>query len=575
MTPLFSGDFKENRWEEYITADRVDSPLSESRIRDNLSCLANAITSWGSSGVSKRLTVNYSGDRIDYDTGFTTDYFSPDIENFTQGNALRPFRQSLSGEMRAEVYRRNYFLKNNFILATGSDRSRSAITGSMDLVQKIRRISLMARNDLRLIRKTDEQVFSLSSRNEYSRNLSDLNVAFRNGNPSQTVRTSDFRSITESRYGWFAGYWRVYLTGNLDLEYRHLDAALKDFDCYFIRSADNGAFLASFTLTPQAEYEQRGWRINVSAPVGLTHYGINGSHRFLCLSPNVRVRRQLGAKSDVTFSAAYSSSAPAPSMFVNCVFLTDYRNLYAATPSGRTEGNTFVSATYRYRNPLSSFFANVSGSFSYSRSPLITDRLFSDGFIVTTFRPLNYGTYGYMLKGGVSKGFVHGRLVGGMDAGFSRTKSASMRDGVRIPFRQDCVTLNAYFKGSLCRWLSMHYSLDAAFNLLKISGTSPDRSSSLSQKLSFTYKPLDNLNVVMGAEHYFTDFGEGGRKSGMVLLDASATWLIGPRTRLSLVVNNLLDRHTYSYTTFGPLSRTDYNYRIRPRELLATLQVRF
>ena len=63
--------------------------------------------------------------------------------------------------------------------------------------------------------------------------------------------------------------------------------------------------------------------------------------------------------------------------------------------------------------------------------------------------------------------------------------------------------------------------------------------------------PLDDLNFNIGAEHYFTGFGDrAGRDANMVLLDASATWQMSSRLRLSLSARNLFDRHDYRYQYF-------------------------
>lgn len=574
--PMFSGEYDDEPWTDYISADRVNAPLAENRTRDNLSWMADAITSWGTNDVSKRLKLNYTGDRLDYTTGEYTDYFSQNIPNYNQDNKLRTHGHSIAAELKTEVNRKKYFMKDNLNFDARFDDSRSAITGSMDLSQRVSRRCFNVRNDLRLIRKTDTRIFSLSSRNEFSRNTSRLGVSASGATPSQSVRTSDLRSVTEGQYGLFAGFWKIYLTADLDLDWHHLASALDDFDCDFRRAGKYDSFLASFSLTPKAVYEMRGWRVTAALPFRLTHIGLDGSHGFISLRPYLWIRRQMTAKSDLTLSASYNSSAPVPSLFVDCAFLTDYRNLYVAVPTDRNSKSTSVSATYRYRNPLSAFFGNISATYSYFRSPLMTDQLFIDDFIVTTYRNIAAGTHSCMLKGGVSKGFAHGRLVGGIDAEWSRSEASSMRDGQRLPFRQDRLSVAPYFKGSFCKWLSMNYSLDATFSSLKIDEGPLSRSTSVNQRLSFTWMPLDELNFIIGAEHYFTGFGDrAGRDANMVLLDASATWQMSSRLRLSLSARNLFDRHDYRYTTFGTLSKTDRVFSIRPRNILATLQLRF
>ena len=84
----FTG-YSESLWPEYIAADIMNSPLNDKRTRDNLSWIANSITALTRGDTSIRFKLNYTGDRLDYNSGLKTDYFSPTIPEFIQNNSLR------------------------------------------------------------------------------------------------------------------------------------------------------------------------------------------------------------------------------------------------------------------------------------------------------------------------------------------------------------------------------------------------------------------------------------------------------------------------------------------------------
>ena len=70
--------------------------------------------------------------------------------------------------------------------------------------------------------------------------------------------------------------------------------------------------------------ELRGlWRLSVAVPLRWVHYGVGGSHDFISASPGINVRRQFGAKSDITASATYACGPVGPSMFVGVPVLCD------------------------------------------------------------------------------------------------------------------------------------------------------------------------------------------------------------------------------------------------------------
>lgn len=119
-------------WPEYIAADIVNAPLNEKRTRDNLSWLANSITAWKRGDTSMRFKLNYVGDRLDYDSGLRTDYFSQSIPEFVQNNSLRTQSHDVSAQFNMQINKRGYFLKDKFTVEGVWENSRSAITGSLN-----------------------------------------------------------------------------------------------------------------------------------------------------------------------------------------------------------------------------------------------------------------------------------------------------------------------------------------------------------------------------------------------------------------------------------------------------------
>lgn len=86
--------------------------------------------------------------------------------------------------------------------------------------------------------------------------------------------------------------------------------------------------------------------------------------------------------------------------------------------------------------------------------------------------------------------------------------------------------------------------------------------------------PTDNINFTAGAEHFLTRFPEGNTSS-MVLLDASAIWRMNAKIRLTLTATNLLNCRRYEYVKYGTLSRSEYSFAIRQRNIIAAIQYRF
>ncbi len=568
---MFSADYSESLWPEYIAADIVNAPLNEKRTRDNLSWIANTITAWRRGDTSMRAKLNYAGDRLDYNSGLRTDYFSPSIPDFLQSNDLRTQNHELSAQFNAQVNKRGYFLKDKLTVEGVWEKTRSTVTGSFNLDQTIRRRTFSATNDLKLIKRNDEKLFELTSRNSFANRPDRLFVALEE-NATQSVGTTDFRSTTETRYGKLGRFWKFYINGGIDLDYHRLHLSLTGMDACDNDSVFN-SFISNLYITPQLDYERNGWLLSAKIPAKWLHYSVGRQHDYINLYPRFSVRKKSSAKSEVSASIAYQLNSPQAYMYITAPVLSDYHNLFIANGIDRYSQRASASISYKYRNPLTAFFANASLVYNYSRSALMSNQLFFDDFIISTYADQVSGSHSWYLDGGVSKGLGHSRMVAGCDVNASTSSAASMRDNIVQDYSQQTVSIKPYFKGSILRWLSVDYETTYGFSRLKI-GETTNNNHSFNQQLYASIIPNDRWQFTVGAEHFLTRFSEG-RTDNLILLDASATWHISSKVRLSLTANNLLDKRQYQYVTYGILSRTEHSFQIRHRNILAAIQYRF
>lgn len=568
---MFSSDYTESLWPEYISADIINAPLTEKRTRDNLSWLANAITAWKKNDTSMRLKLNYMGDRLDYNSGMTTDYFSSQIPQFVQNNAQRTQTHDMSAQFYSQTNKRDYFLKEKFTVAGIWDKSNSTVTGSYDLAQLVDRKSFSASNDLKLVKRNEKKLFTLISRNTFGHNPDLLTVAG-DEDAVQSLGTTDFRSTTETRFGKMTRFWKYYLTAGLDLDWLRMNSSLAGLG-EFDNNGIHEAFLSNLYATPQIDYERNGWRASLRIPLKWLHHSVAGRHDYVNTSPRLYVRRQLTSKSDVSGSVAYSLGSPQPYMNITAPVLSDYRNLFIADNSDKYSQKIAATLSYRYRNPLKSLFFNLSATYNHSRTSIMSNQLFIDDFIVSTYAQRLNNSNSWYVNGGFSKGLGHSRIVVGCDINASVSSASSMRDYDVIPYRQMTAGVKPYFKGSLLKWLSANYEADYGFSELKINGKTNDYHT-FRQNIFTTIIPSDIVQFTIGAEHFLTRFPEGNT-ANLLLIDASAVWRLNNKVRLSLTADNLLNRRSYEYVNYGTLSRSEHHFLIRRRSILASVQYRF
>lgn len=568
---MFSSAYNPSLWPEYISADIINAPLSEKRTRDNLSWLANAITAWKSGDTSMRLRLDYMGDRLDYSSGVITDYFSSQIPTFIQSNLQRTQSHDLLAQFYSETNKRGYYLKDKLTLSGTWNKSNSIISGSFDLTQRVKRKNFSAENDLKLVKRNDKKLFTLTSRNTFKHSPDQLWVAG-DEDATQHLATTDFRSITETRLGKLTRFWKYYLTAGLDIDYHRMNAMLFGMG-EFDNEGVHEALLSNLYATPQVDYDRSGWRMSLSVPLKWYHYSVAGQHDYINASPRFSIRRQLTAKSELSGYMAYRVGGPQPYLNIDIPVLSDYRNLFIATNPDKYTQDMAASLSYGYRNPMKSFFVNLSATYNYSRSHIMSNQLFVDDFIISTYADQISHSDTWYFKGGISKGVGHSKMVVGLEVNSSLGAASSMRDDVVIPYTQVIAGIRPYFKGSIFSWLSLNYEAEYGFSKLTLN---EDRNNyhTFHQNLFATIIPNDYVQFTVGAEQFLTRF-PAGNTATIVLLDASAVWRLSNRIRLSLTADNLLNKRQYEYVAYGTLSRSEHAFNIRPRSILASIQYRF
>lgn len=568
---LFSTDYASKLWPEYISADMFNSPLSEKRTRINRSLLADAIAAWKSGDSSMRMKLDYMGDRLDFRSGVTTDYLSPLIPQFVQDNSQRLRTRDVSAQFFCQTNRPGYYLKEKLSLMGSRSSSISAVSGSADLTQLVDRKGISVCNDLKLVKRNEKNLFTLISRNTFGYIPVRLLV---NGDEEemQRIATTDFRSTTETKIGKMYRFWKYYVTAGLDINCHWMNCSLSGLG-EFDNAGIHFAFLSNLYATPQIDYERYGWRASLSVPIKWLHYSVGGRYDFFNTCPLLSVRRLLTAKSEISASLGYNIETPQPYHFISVPILTDYHNLFIAGNPENYSQELAVSFSYRYRNPLKSLFLNVSASYNSSRSLMMSDQLFLDDFIISTYAYRPHHNDIWSLSAGGSKGIGHGRMVLGFELVGSFSSASQMRDNAEIPSRQLSAGVNPYFKGSLLKWLSVNYEANYQFSKLVINNVS-NYCHTFHQNVFATIIPEDHIHFTLAAEHYLTHFPEGDLSS-LVLFDASAVWQLTGKVRLSLTASNLLNQRDYRYITYGTLSQSQRFFQIRARTILASIQYRF
>jgi outer membrane receptor for ferrienterochelin and colicin len=161
-----------------------------------------------------------------------------------------------------------------------------------------------------------------------------------------------------------------------------------------------------------------------------------------------------------------------------------------------------------------------------------------------------------------------------MDLGYTQLTSASLRNSTIVPYRINNLYASPNVKGALLKWIAVEYSLLASKNKMVLTDDNAKNSyTNLKQKLNVSLFLTKKIQAFAGAEHYHTKFDDN-TADDLVLLDMGARWTVSDRVDVNLSATNLLNDANYCYTRYETLSETVYRYRIRPRNVILSVQVK-
>lgn len=176
-----------------------------------------------------------------------------------------------------------------------------------------------------------------------------------------------------------------------------------------------------------------------------------------------------------------------------------------------------------------------------------------------------------MANVGKTLDFMRGSIK--LTGSFNRGQSSLISQQKAVRSVSNSWSMGCRLNGSILWWLNFDCGTNFSENRLKMNGDSRSWLSSMTNELSFTAVPVRRWEWTLRGEHYRNELTENNYKD-MILLDTRISFLPTKRIEISASLTNILNKKTYSYTTYSQLSSFESLRYIRGRELLLTLTLR-
>ena len=580
---LFGTIIRQNQLQDYIKVGEYSIPIEENLVRFNQSFLFNTTNSLKlKNDYDLKIGITYEKDNLDFIRSSYTDYFDNSISTLTEIDNLLTQTQAISGQLVLQSNKPDIYLKNNLHTNFQQNEATSAISGSYEVGQYAEKPIFNITNELQAVKRIKNRILTISSSNKLVNKPNSLLVETDKNKYFQRVTASAFQSVTELSYGWSYGQWQIRGRVGMDYNFNKLESNLTGLEISGFSSINNSQLsVLNLYILPDIVYEDKRIRFNPYVLINYYGYFFNDknlessgtkSYGFIC--PSILIRYKFTPKLELLTDIRYNMTPPKVDIFYRGEIMNNYRYLKTGYPSYSINTGGTIMISFRYRNPISSVFANAGFKYDKYKYSLSEEQLFINDQILMTYQQTPNSSDIYRLNGGISKGFFFGKINIGMDMGYAQLKTATIRNSTLVPYKTKSISVLPKIKGTISKFISVEYLLTATKNSIDLKDNYYGSSyTNLNQKLNISLFPIKKIQAYTNMIHYHMKFRDN-TADDLILFDIGTRWMVSDIVNINLIVTNLLNNSNYHYSQYGMLNEVVHHYRIRPRNALMSVQIK-
>ena len=568
-TSLFNFDDLESR-SDYVQLSPPTTPnLAESRTLFNRShaVTLNTLKRFNESS-QMNVQMIYNNNRENAEGERHTEYFLPD------GNRIIDNRKDYlqkDNELYALVkYERNstnQYLKNSLSGDFTWSRQWLNENGTSSHNQFARKPEYDIKDNLYIIRKYDNRLVSFYSNNRIISRPQSLSV----DSLYQHVSSQRYSTDTYAMGGIKLGRFSLSLKGGVNATLYRLESDLMGLSDTLGLLADNNRFsFARFYVEPRLTYKTRDINIELSPTTEYLYekYSKDDGHHQMLFSPDLSIRWYVTPRLRLSLGGSSSLEPLDASRFYQSLILQDFQYInrgYAGYLHGHTHS---IRGGITYNDALKALHTILSVSRTFGTSPYTPTRQFVGDHIILSAVEQESKSDSWQANLIASKGINLWNGVVNLRTLYMNSDATMVQNGTITDYNSQMI--NARMGLDFSFWKDMHLRYGITFSQNRMKIQSMDYSHKIDgwkQDLSIII-PIKPFTIDLRGEYYRNEITSGNYKD-FFLADIKASYK-SKRLDLTLSLNNLLNRDTYSYVVTSDLTSSTSTNCIRGRELLLT-----
>lgn len=576
----FTSDRTDEGLEGYISLSTPVTPnLQKNRSYLNRSWMVSSSHLIKTRGGEFKAQIDYNHDKVTAQDASTTTYFLESGEQviIEDKNSLS-LRSAVTGKISYEANEKTYFL-NNTLLADLSWNNMDLVTsGSVPNVQNARMPEYSVCNLLKVIRRFgNNKLVTFTSRNEWNSLPERLTVYHEGETYGERIKQHSFYTDERASLGFVFNRVLLSLEAGVTGYFRNLDTGLWGVENESIvdREELTTDYLRIFAA-PKFEWSYRKLELTLNLPVNMYSYFFSGGLRNrteFFLSPSLAARFRITPRISLTLRGSARRSPASLHNIHDSSILTDYRSFSSGVDDYYSSSGQSLSASFNYRNTQCGVFLMAIGSYGWNRSKFGTVQNIIGDYIFHSYRPQPSDSRNAMAFLNVSKTLDFMRGSVGLKCNYSRMENNILSQGISTDYQGDSYSLSPSVNGNISSILNWTLRFTWERSVLKISDMDSRRSDNLIYSGNVTLTPCPLITWTAGGEFYRNQI-ETGRYKEMLMLDTKLTFNISKRIEISASVTNLLNKKSYTYTTYGTLSEYERSSQLRGREFLISIYLK-
>ncbi len=522
--------------------------------------------------------VDYSNDRVTAQGESMTTYLleSGDRVILEDRNSLS-HRNALTGKFSYEVNQRAYFLNNTLSADVSWNDMTLNTTGTLANTQTARMPEYAVSNLLKVIRRFGNRLVTFTSRNEWNSLPERLTVNHDGREYGERIRQHAFYTDERAALGFVFSGLHLSLNAGISGYFRNLDTDIWGTESPNIAAGEQLTtnYMRVFAA-PKLEWGYRKLELMLNVPVNMYSYFFSGGlqdRTELFISPSLSVKFRFTPRMALTLRGSARRSPASLHNIHDSSIMTDYRSFSSGVGDYYTSSGQSVAASYSYRNSQAGVFLSAMGNYGWNRSKFGTVQNIAGDYIIHSYREMPSKSRNAMAMLNFSKtlDFIRGSVR--LQGNYRRTDNSMLSQGVMTDYTNDSFLLSPSLIGNISYLLNWTLRFSWDKSMMRISGMDSRSSDNFIYSGNITLTPCSLLTWTTGGEFYRNQI-ESGRYKEMLMLDTKLTFNISKRLEISASVTNLLNRRSYSYTTYGTLSQVERSSQLRGREFLISIYLK-